>query len=104
MEATKPLIQKSMERTCKKKNDGMTSTELQRLVPENLCKQTLDDWRDSAVEYGPAELFDNKKSSSQMKKAGSTVPSKKLVHAYINISGVERASSFWVDKGGNKLL
>ena len=41
-------------------NDSTTnSAEMQRL-PEEVCKQTLDDWRDSAAEYVRAELFDKK--------------------------------------------
>ena len=38
-----PLIPKSMQ-----------------ILPEEVCKQTLDDWRDSAAEYVRAELFDKK--------------------------------------------
>jgi hypothetical protein len=33
--------------------------EMQRL-PQEVCKQTLDDWKDSAAEYVRAELFDKK--------------------------------------------
>jgi hypothetical protein len=41
-------------------NDSTTnSAEIQRLS-EKVCKQTLDDWRDSAAEYVRAELFDKK--------------------------------------------
>ncbi len=41
-------------------NDSTTnSAEMQRM-PEEVCKQTLDDWRDSAAEYVRAELFDKK--------------------------------------------
>ncbi len=36
-----------------------STTEMQTL-PEEVCKQTLDDWRDSAAEYVRAELFDKK--------------------------------------------
>ena len=36
-----------------------STNEMQRL-PEEVCKQTLDDWRDSAAEYVRAELFDKK--------------------------------------------
>jgi hypothetical protein len=41
-------------------NDSTTnSAEMQRM-PEEVCKQTLDDWRDSAAEYVRAEFFDKK--------------------------------------------
>jgi hypothetical protein len=41
------------------RNTNTTGAEMQRL-PQEVCKQTLDDWKDSAAEYLRAELFDKK--------------------------------------------
>jgi hypothetical protein len=76
------------------RNDSTTnSAEMQRL-PEEVCKQTLDDWRDSAAEYVRSELFDKKQfiTDEEIGMGGSI---QKLVCVYINISGSERARSFW---------
>jgi hypothetical protein len=67
-----------------KRDDSTSSTELQRL-PEEVCKQTLDDWRDVQ-----AELFDKKQFITD-EEIGIGDSIQKLVCAYINISGVERA-------------
>jgi hypothetical protein len=64
--------------------------EMQRL-PQEVCKQTLDYWKDSAAEYVRAELFDKKQFVIQ-----------KLVCTYINICGGERARVFWEEKGGKE--
>ena len=84
-------------------NDSTTnSAEMQRL-PEEDCKQTLDDWRDSAAEYVRAELFDKKQfiTDEEIGMGGSI---QKLVCAYINISGSERARSFWEERGGKETV
>jgi hypothetical protein len=85
------------------RNDSTTnSAEMQRL-PEEVCKQTLDDWRDSAAEYVRAELFDKKQfiTDEEIGMGGSI---QKLVCAYINISGSERARSFWEEQGGKETV
>ncbi len=76
--------------------------EMQRL-PQEVCKQTLDDWKDSAAAHVRAELFDKKQfiTDEEIGIGGSI---QKLVCAYINISGAERASSFWEDKGGKETV
>jgi hypothetical protein len=56
------------------------------ILPAEACKQTLNDWRDSAAEYIRAELFDKKQfiTDEEIGMGGSI---QKLVCAYINISG-----------------
>jgi hypothetical protein len=75
---------------------------MQRL-PEEFCKQRLDDWRDSAAEYVRAELFDKKQfiTDEEIGMGGSI---QKLVCAYINISGSERGRSFWEERGGKETV
>ena len=79
-----------------------TGAELRRL-PQEVCKQTLDDWKDSAAEYVRAELFDKKQfvTDEELVMGGSI---QKLVCACINISGGERARSFWEEKGGKETV
>ncbi len=64
-----------------------TSAEMQRL-PQEVCKQTLDDWKDSAAEYVRADLFDKKQfvTDEELVMGGSI---QKLVCTYINICGGE---------------
>ena len=85
------------------RNDSTTSTELQRLQQE-ICKDTLNDWRDSAAEFVRAAVFGKKQfiTDEEIGIGGSV---QKLVCAYINISGgAERARSFWEDKGGKETV
>jgi hypothetical protein len=42
------------------RNDSTTNSAAMQILPAEVCKQTLDDWRDSAAEYVRAELFDKK--------------------------------------------
>jgi hypothetical protein len=58
---------------------------MQRL-PQEVCKQTMDDWKDSAAEYVQAELFDKKQfvTDEELVMGGSI---QNIVCAYINISG-----------------
>jgi hypothetical protein len=57
------------------RNDSTTnSAEMQRLL-EEICKQTLDDWRDSAAEYVRAELFDKNQFITD-EEIGMVVPYK----------------------------
>jgi hypothetical protein len=66
-------------------------------LPQEVCKQTLDDWKDSAAEYVQAELFDKKQfvTDEELVMGGSI---QKLVCTYINICGGERARVFWEEK------
>jgi serine/threonine-protein kinase RIO1 len=77
-----------------------TSADMQRL-PQEVCKQTLDDWKDSAAEYVRADLFDKKQfvTDEELVMGGSI---QKLVCTYINICGGERARVFWEEKGGKE--
>ena len=77
-----------------------SGTALQMLT-EKVCKQTLEDWRDSAAEYVRKLLFDKKQFVSDADLAmGGDI--QKLVCAYIHISGGERAREFWEEKGGRE--
>jgi hypothetical protein len=42
------------------RNDSTTNSAEMQILPAGVCKQTLDDWRDSAAEYVRADLFDKK--------------------------------------------
>ncbi len=71
---------------------------MQRLTQE-VCKQTMDDWKDSAAEYVRAELFDKKQFVTDEELAfGGNI--QKLVCADINASSDERALQFWNERGG----
>jgi hypothetical protein len=66
-----------------------TRAEMPRL-PQEVYKQTLDDWKDSAAEYDvQAELFDKKQfvTDEELVMGGSN---QKLACAYINICVGER--------------
>jgi hypothetical protein len=83
------------------RNASTMDAEMQRL-PQEVCKQTLDDWKDSAAEYVRAELFDKKQfvTDEELVMGGSI---QKLVCTYINIScGGETARVFWEEKGGKE--
>jgi hypothetical protein len=43
-----------------RRNDSTTNSDEMQILPAEVCKQTLDDWRDSAAEYVRAQLFDKK--------------------------------------------
>jgi viroplasmin and RNaseH domain-containing protein len=66
--------------------------ELRRL-PQEVCKQTLDDWKDSATEYVRGKLFDKKQfvTDEELAMGG---PIQKLVCNDIKICGGERARVF----------
>jgi hypothetical protein len=74
-----------------------------RTLPEEVCKQTLDDWKHSAAEYVCAELFDKKQfvDDQELIMGG---PIQKLVCAHINICGEERARKWWNEKGGKETV
>jgi hypothetical protein len=42
------------------RNDSTTNSAEMQILPAEVCKQTLDDWRDSAAEYVRADLLDKK--------------------------------------------
>jgi hypothetical protein len=85
------------------RNDSTNNSAEMQILPAEVCKQTLDDWRDSAAEYVRAELFDKKQfiTDEEIGMGGSI---QKLMWAYINISGSERARSFWEERGGQETV
>lgn len=73
------------------------------VLPEEVCKRTLDDWKDSAASYVRLHLFDKKQFVSDVElKFGSTI--QKLVCSDINISEGRRAQLFWDEKGGKETV
>ena len=75
----------------------------QCVLPEEVCKHTLDDWKDSAASYVRQHLFDKKQFVSDVEiKFGSTI--QKLVCSDINISEGRRAQLFWDEKGGKEMV
>jgi hypothetical protein len=76
--------------------------ELQRL-PQEVCKQTLDDWKDSSAEYIRAHLFDKKQfvMDEELVLGG---PTQKLVCNNIKICGGDQARVFWEEKGGKETV
>jgi hypothetical protein len=74
-----------------------------RTIPQEVCKETVDDWKDSAAEYVRSDLFDKKQfvSDSDLKMGGNI---QKLVCQNINIAGKTRARIFWDEKGGKETV
>jgi hypothetical protein len=83
-------------------NTDTTHGELRRL-PEELCKHTIDDWKDSAALYVRQKLFDKKQfvTDDELVMGGNI---QKLVCEYINLSGGERARLFWEERGGMETI
>ena len=74
-----------------------------RTMPQDVCKETIDDWKDSAAEYVRSELFDKKQFvvDSELGMGGSI---QKLVCNSLNIAGETRARVFWDEKGGKETV
>jgi hypothetical protein len=74
-----------------------------RILPQDISKQTLDDWKDSAAEYVRTELFAKKQFvRDEQLVAGGAI--QVLVCNYIKICGKERARIFWDEKGGKETV
>jgi hypothetical protein len=72
-------------------------------LPQDISKQTLDDWKDSAAEYVRTELFAKKQFvRDEQLVAGGAI--QVLVCNYIKICGKERARIFWDEKGVRRQL
>jgi hypothetical protein len=78
------------------------SAEMQ-ILPAEVCKQRFNDWRDSAAKYVRAELFDKKQFITD-EETGMGGSIQKFVCAYMNISGSEKAISFWEERGGEETV
>ena len=74
-----------------------------RTLPQDISKQTMDDWKDSAAEYVRSDLFSHKQFvfDDELEVNGSI---QKLVCNGINIAGAERARLFWEEKGGKVIV
>jgi hypothetical protein len=57
------------------RNSSTTGAEMQ-ILPQEVCKQTLDNWKDSAAEYVRAKLFDKKQFVTDEEVVMGVVPSK----------------------------
>ena len=74
-----------------------------QVLPEQVSKHTLADWKDSAAQYVRQHLFDKKQFVTDDELAfGGAV--QKLVCADINVSGDKRARIFWDEKGGKETV
>ena len=77
----------------------VTPPEQVQALPEELCSQTLADWRDSTAEYVRKKLFDKKQFvTDEDLVMGGTI--QKLISNYLHISGAERQQKFWEQQGG----
>ena len=74
-----------------------------RTLPQEVSKQTADDWKDSAAEYVRSDLFSHKQFvfDEDLVLNGRI---QKLVCNGINIAGVDRARLFWEEKGGKVIV
>ena len=74
-----------------------------RTLPQDISKQTMDDWKDSAAEYVRSDLFSHKQFvfDEDLVLNGRI---QKLVCNGINIAGVDRARLFWEEKGGKVIV
>ena len=84
---------------CEQRHEGvgMESTELP-LMPVEVSKETIDDWKDSAAEYVRSELFDKKQFVTDGElMMGENI--QKLVCKHINFCRNERARMFWNERG-----
>jgi hypothetical protein len=74
------------------------STSVQPL-PQELCKETVAEWNDTAGDYVRAKMFDRKQfvTDADLEMGGHI---QKLVAQELHISGTERQRQFWEDHGG----
>ena len=82
---------------------GDNQSETLRTVSQQVCKETVDDWKDSAAEYVRSEMFLKKQFvlDSDLAMGGNV---QKLVCQNINIAGETRARIFWDEKGGKETV
>jgi hypothetical protein len=74
-----------------------------RVLPQEVTKNTLDDWHDSAAEYVRSELFAKKQFVDDEELVmGCAI--QRLVCAHIHVSGGERARIYWEEKGGKETV
>ena len=82
---------------------GNGDQEQLRTMQQEVCKETIDDWKDSAAEYIRSELFHKKQfvTDADLVLGGDI---QKLVCWNLNIAGETRAKIFWYDKGGKETV
>jgi hypothetical protein len=74
-----------------------------QMLPVQVSKSTLADWKDSAATFVHQQLFDKKQFVKDEELLfGGTI--QKLVCADINISDERRAQIFWDEKGGKETV
>jgi hypothetical protein len=74
-----------------------------RTLPQEISKQTLDDWKHSAAEYVRSEMFAKKQFvRDEQLELGGTIQI--LVCSYINICVDERVRLIWNEKGGKEMV
>ena len=82
---------------------GNRNDDLVRMLPQEISKNTLEDWHDSAAEYVRTELLKKKQFvDDEELLTGGTI--QKLVCMHINISGKERARVYWEENGGKQIV
>lgn len=74
-------------------------TSVVETLPQELCKQTVNDWNDAAGDYVRGKLFDRKQfvTDADLEMGGHI---QKLVALELHISGPERQRQFWEEHGG----
>ena len=72
-------------------------------LPEEVSKDTLADWNDSAAEYVRSGLFEKKQfvDDEELVMGGII---QQLVCTHIHISGVGRARMYWDENGGKETV
>jgi hypothetical protein len=70
-----------------------------RALPQQLCKQTLCEWKDGTADYVRTKLFHKQQfvSDEDLVMGGHI---QKLVSKELHISGIERQRLFWEEQGG----
>jgi hypothetical protein len=73
------------------------------MLPEEVNKSTLADWKESAASYVRQQLFDKKQFVTDNELAfGGTI--QVLACSDINTSNGKRAQIFWDEKGGKETV
>jgi serine/threonine-protein kinase RIO1 len=73
------------------------------MLPEQVNKHTLADWKDSAATFVRQQLFDKKQFVTDKELMfGGTI--QELVCTDINISDGKRAQIFWDERGGKETV
>jgi hypothetical protein len=76
-----------------------TAPQQVQALPQELCKETVAEWNDTAGDYVRAKMFDRKQfvTDADLEMGGHI---QKLVTLELHISGAERQRLFWEEHGG----